>query len=901
MLFLIQKCVPQFLAAGRNQIKAGLLGGLVFLAMSSPGAEVAQPAAQRERVLFNADWRFIKNDPAGTTNDLSYTNIKAWFMTSGSEFSTNAPSPRPDGEPVTNVSYTQADFDDSGWRKLNLPHDWGVEGAFDQKLPGGTGRLPWAGVGWYRKHFTVPAADSTRKVYLEVDGAMAYPTVWLNGKFVGGWPYGYSSFYLDLTPYLNAGGDNVLAIRLDNPTNSSRWYPGGGIYRNVWLVKTSPVHVAQWGTYVTTPLVQRDSARVNEKVTVQNDTTNGAKVRVWTEIYPIDASGMKSGAMVASMQPVTLNVESNSTATCTNILNLKNPVLWSLKNPARYVAVTTVKQDGDVVDRYETPFGVRTIEFTRTAGFLLNGERVPINGVCDHHDLGPLGAAINVRGLTRQIELLKEMGCNAIRTSHNMPAPELLDLCDSMGMLVMDESFDCWEKGKSTNDYQRLFKDWHERDLRAELRRDRNHPSIIIWSVGNEVGEQGSPAGLRIGADLAQIVHSEDTTRYVSSADSDANAAFNGFATNMDVFGYNYKPTRYGEAHEANPNKGIYGSETVSTISSRGVYTFPVAAEPGEVSGTRGGRRRRGAGATNGPQGDPPGQIVAQHQMSSYDLYYPGWATSPETEFAAQERNPFVAGEFVWTGFDYLGEPTPWGETNDPSRSSYFGIIDLCGFKKDRFYLYQAHWRPDFPMAHILPHWNWPERVGLVTPVHVYTSGEEAELFLNGKSLGRKKKEPYQYRIRWDDVVYKPGTLKVVAYKDGKKWATDTVKTTGPAAKLGVAADRKIIWGDGKDLSYVTVSVQDKSGLTVPRSMNHLAFNITGPGEIAGVDDGDATCLEPLQAKEHSAFNGLCLVIVRATGPGEITLEATSPGLKAGQVQIQAYGPIPGDFAEPVH
>jgi beta-galactosidase len=878
-LLFIQNCARHLFFARFIRINAAILGALVMLALPSHGAETTMPPSPRERVSFNADWRFTKNDPEGTGDALSYATIKPWFMASGSEFSTNGSFPRPEGDLGADVTYTQPGFDDSGWRKLNLPHDWGVDGGFDPKLPGNTGRLAWAGVGWYRKHFNVPAEDQGRQVYLEMDGAMAYPTVWLNGKFVGGWPYGYSSFYLDLTPYLKPGADNVIAIRLDNPRNSSRWYPGGGIYRNVWLVKTSPVHVGQWGTFVTTPVVMKDAAKVNLSVTVDNDSTTDAAVKVGTEIYAIDAEGKKTGAMVASVDPIALTVPGNTNATGAMSLQLKNPVLWSLKNPARYVAVTTVKQDDKVLDVYETPFGVRTIEFTVTDGFLLNGERVPINGVCDHHDLGPIGTAINMRALTRQIELLKEMGCNAIRTSHNMPAPELLDLCDSMGMLVMDESFDCWERGKNRNDYGMLFKDWHERDLRAEVRRDRNHPSVIIWSIGNEVEEMGSPAGVRIGGDLQQIVHSEDKTRYVSVACNNANAAFNGFANVVDVFGYNYKPTRYGAAREANPDKGIYGSETASTISSRGVYTFPVSTAY-DVS----------INANNG-------EDVAEHQVSSYDIYRPRWATSPDVEFTAQERNPFVAGEFVWTGFDYIGEPTPWGEGNDPSRSSYFGILDLCGFKKDRFYLYQAHWRPELPMAHILPHWTWPERVGQVTPVHVYTSGDEAELFLNGKSLGRKKKEPFQYRIRWDDVVYQPGELKVVAYKDGKKWATDTMKTAGPAAKVKAEADRKTIWANGADLSYVTVTVQDKSGVTAPRANNHLAFSVSGPGEIVAIDNGDPTCLEPFHATERNAFNGLCLVIVRATGPGQIVLEATSPDLKAGQVKIDAYAPLPpGDY-----
>ncbi len=855
----------------------------MLFAARSYAADAATTAAPRDRISFNADWRFAMNDPAGTGDALSYANIKPWFMANGSEFSTNGSFPRPDGDLGTNVAYTLPDFDDSSWRKLNLPHDWGVDGAFDAKLPGNTGRLAWAGVGWYRKHFNVPAGDQGRQIYLQMDGAMAYPTVWLNGKFVGGWPYGYSSFQLDLTPYIKPGGDNVIAIRLDNPPASSRWYPGGGIYRNVWLVKTSPVHVGQWGTFVTTPVVMKDAAKVNLKVTLDNDSTNDAAVSVGTEIYPIDAQGKKTGAAVASADAV-VTVPGNNHATNMMSVQIKNPVLWSLDNPARYVAVTTLKQGADVLDVYETPFGVRTIEFTRTDGFLLNGKRVPINGVCDHHDLGPIGTAINLRALARQIELLKEMGCNAIRTSHNMPAPELLDLCDSMGMLVMDESFDCWERGKNSNDYGRLFKDWHERDLRAELRRDRNHPSVIIWSIGNEVEEMGGPSGVRIGSDLAQIVHSEDTTRYVSVACNNVNSAFNGFANVVDVFGYNYKPNSYGAAREANPNKGLYGSETASTISSRGVYTFPVDAEfDYSITATH-------------------GEDVAGHQVSSYDIYRPRWATSPDREFAAQERNPFVAGEFVWTGFDYIGEPTPWGNANDPSRSSYFGILDLDGFKKDRFYLYQAHWRPDFPMAHILPHWTWPDRVGQVTPVHVYTSGDEAELFLNGKSLGRKKKEPFTFRIRWDDVVYQPGELKVVAYKDGKKWATDSVKTAGPAAKLQAEADHGTIAADGADLSFVTVTIQDKSGVTAPRANNHLAFSISGPGEIVAVDNGDATCLEPFKATEHDAFNGLCLAIVRATGPGEITLTATSPDLKSGEVKIKSWAPLPpGDYDNDNH
>ncbi len=837
------------------------------------GVFAATTDSPRERISLDAGWRFIKADAPEAGTNLNYAVLRDWILPTGNPFTTNAPAVRPEGQPATGISFTHPDFDDSQWRLLNLPHDWGVESPFDQALPGGTGKLPWFGVAWYRKTLDLPESDKDKKIYLDVDGAMSYATVWLNGKFVGGWPYGYSSWRVDLTPYVDFGGENVVAIRLDNPPNSSRWYPGGGIYRNVWLVKTAPVHVAQWGTYVTTPEVSADAATVKIRVNVDNDSDADAAVSVKNEIFELKANGGK-GQPVASFSAWNLNVTAHQTGSGEQQTAIVNPKLWSLDKPNRYVVVTSILQDGKTVDSYETPFGIRTIEFTVTNGFLLNGKRVPINGVCDHSDLGPLGSVINERGLERQIEILKEFGCNAIRTSHNPPSPELLDLCDRMGMLVMDESFDCWQRGKTKNDYQLLFNDWHERDLRAELRRDRNHPSIILWSIGNEVNEQGTPAKFWIAAELTAIAHQEDPTRPTTSANSDVKAGYNGFETNEDVFGYNYKPWEYGKFREANPNQPLFGSETASCISSRGEYFFPVS--------------------TNQAGGK------ADNQMSSYDLYAPRWATPPDTEFTGQDKYPFVAGEFVWTGFDYLGEPTPYDRT---SRSSYFGIVDLDGFKKDRFYLYQARWRPDFPMAHILPHWNWPERAaqtvtntdgsvtnrpGLVTPVMVYTSGDAAELFLNGKSLGLKKKGQLEYRLRWDDVVYQPGTLKVVAYKNGKRWATDEVKTTGPAAELTLQADHATIAADGKDLSYVTVTVADKNGQLVPRSKNHVKFEIEGPGEVVAVDDGDPTNLEPMQAREHDTFNGLALVIVRAKAgqPGTITLEAEAAGLKSAAIRI---------------
>jgi len=501
--------------------------------------------------------------------------------------------------------------------------------------------------------------------------------------------------------------------------------------------------------------------------------------------------------------------------------------------------------------------------FDPSKGFLLNGERLKFQGVCDHHDLGSLGAAVNVRAIERQLELLREMGCNAIRTSHNPPAPELLDACDRMGFVVMDEAFDCWARQKRPNDYHRLFADWHEADLRAQIRRDRNHPSVVLWSIGNEIPESGGPAGVTIGTELARIAREEDPTRPITSACSNGEAGYNGFENVVDVFGYNYHFAEYPKFHAAHPGKFLYGSETASTVSSRGVYVFPVSEDKSK------------------------GQ-TADFQVSSYGLYAPRWAWPPDAEFRAEDENDYVNGEFVWTGWDYLGEPTPFGGKDDPARSSYFGIIDLAGFKKDRFYEYQARWRPDLPMAHILPHWTWPDRVGQVTPVFVYTSGDEAELFLNGRSLGRKALGLHEYELRWNDVVYEPGELKVVAYKGGKQWAEDAEKTAGPAAKLVLQGGQAAISADGKDLAFITVSVCDKDGVLVPRAGNHIRFAVSGPGAVAATDNGDATSYEPFQAPERNAFNGLALAVLRAREgpPGPIVVSAESEGLSGATLTV---------------
>jgi beta-galactosidase len=782
-----------------------------------------------------------------------------------------------------------ADFDDSAWRKLDVPHDWGIEGPFRDDLDNNTGKLPWKGIAWYRKHFTVPQADQGQRVFVDFDGAMANAKVWLNGQYVGTWPYGYNAFRLELTPYLRFGADNVLAVQLDTVRWGSRWYPGAGLYRNVLLVKTSPVHVGHWGVYITTPSITPAAGEAKLAVTVDNQAEKEAKVTATTEVFELALTG-EVGRNVAASRVAGQSIAAGTSDTINLEVSVPQPKLWDIASPNRYLARTTLRMDQRVVDVYDQPFGFRTIEFTPRNGFLLNGRRVELQGTCNHHDLGPLGAAINLRAMERQLEILKEMGCNALRTSHNPPAPEWLDLADRMGFVVMVEAFDCWRAGKTANDYSRLFDRWHAKDLQAMVRRERNHPSVILWSIGNEIAEQGGP---QLCKPLRDIVHAEDPTRPVIAGCNNAQAAINGFQTGIDVFGLNYNIGFYSKAlnHPGNENKPMLASESSSCISSRGEYFFPL--QRGKAS-------------------------EVNFQVSSYDVDVPGWAQTPDEEFAMLDRNRAFLGEFVWTGFDYLGEPTPYnsdvtnllnfsdpaqrdamkkqieelGRLKVPSASSYFGIVDLCGFKKDRFYAYQARWRLDLPMAHIFPHWNWPERVGQVTPVHVYTSGDEAELFLNGKSLGRKKKGPLEYRLRWDDVVYAPGELRVVAYRDGKSWATDTVKTTGAAARLLVQADRSPVAANGQDLAFVTVTVADSVGLLVPRTHNLVKFSIAGPGEIIAVGNGDAASHEPFQASQRRAFNGLCLAIVRTKPgqPGKITLTAASEGLQSGQVEILSHG-----------
>lgn len=818
----------------------------------------ADEAALRTRENFNQDWRFERFGP----------------MPDGST--------RP--EPGSDV-YGMA-FDDAAWRKLDVPHDWGIEGPFRDDLDGGSGKLPWQAIGWYRKHFSLPATDKGKRIFIDFDGAMANAKVWLNGQYVGTWPYGYNSFRLELTPFVKPGEKNVLAVQLDTVHWGSRWYPGAGIYRNVWLVKTAPVHVGHWGVSVTTPSVSNDSAEASLAVTVDNQGNEEAKIEVMADILEAGPDGT-AGQKVTATAPVEARVAAGASSTVQLAATVAQPKLWDITSPNRYVARVSVKLGDKVVDRVDQVFGFRTIECTPRDGFKLNGRRVELYGTCNHHDLGPLGTAFNTRAMERQLEILKEMGCNAFRTSHNQPAPELLELCDRMGILVMVEAFDCWKSGKREFDYGILFDEWHAKDLQAMVRRDRNNPSVFMWSIGNEVKEQDNPV---IAKMLRDIVHAVDPTRPVIAGCHWPQAGTNGFQKSLDVFGLNYQLASYSKIlnHPGNEKLPVMASESSSCISSRGEYFFPV---------------KRGTDSR------------VNFQVSSYDEDAPPWASSPDSQFEALDKHPAFLGEFVWTGFDYIGEPTPYnkdstvllnfsdpekqakmkkeleslGKVKVPSASSYFGILDLCGFKKDRFYSYQARWRPELPMAHIFPHWNWPERVGQVTPVHVYTSGDEAELFLNGKSLGRQQKKQYEYRLRWDNVVYEPGIIKVVAYKKGREWASDTVKTTGEAAKVLLSVDRPAIKADGQDLAFVTVTIADKEGLQVPRSHNLVTFELEGSGAIVAVGNGDAASHEPFQAKQRKAFNGLCQVILKAIAgkTGKMVLKAHSDGLSSAELEVR--------------
>ncbi|HEX8850490.1 MAG TPA: glycoside hydrolase family 2 TIM barrel-domain containing protein [Gemmatimonadaceae bacterium] len=761
--------------------------------------------------------------------------------------------------------------DDSRWRALDLPHDWSIEGDFSETNPAGAGggALP-GGVGWYRKHFTVPASDSARLTFVEFDGVYRDSEVWINGHYLGKRPYGYSSFRYELTPYLRYGAQtNVIAVRVDDSKQpNSRWYSGSGIYRNVRLVSTGRVHVDQWGTYVTTPEVSARSARVSVRTTLRNATPGDRPVVLRTIIE--DASGRTvASAAVSRVLP------RDTIAEVAQELVVRQPALWSLERPAMYRVVSRVECGGRLCDEYATPLGIRRFEFRADSGFFLNGRHVKIRGVCLHHDLGALGAAVNVRALERQLRLMQAMGANAIRTSHNPPAPELLDLADRMGFVVMDEAFDMWRKQKTEFDYHLDFPEWHERDIADMVRRDRNHPSVFIWSIGNEVMEQwtdGDSTAAPIARELAGIVRRLDPTRPITSASNNGSSANPVFTSGaLDLLGHNYHHEKWADFPTQFPGQKVIITEAMSAYNSRGFYEQPsdsvaVYFTPYDTT-----------------HGQKPN---ANHRISSYDNRRASWGSLHEESLRIFEAHPFLSGMFVWQGIDYLGEPTPY---QWPARSSYFGLVDLAGFEKDPYFLYQSVWSAR-PMLHVFPHWNWKQ--GDTIDVWAYTNaGDEVELFLNGTSLGTKRKEGDVSHVWWR-VPYAPGTLRAVARKGGRAVMTREVKTTGPAARVQLTPDRSAIRADGRDLSFVTVTVVDAHGVPVPDAEPLVHLKLTGGATIAGVDNGDQVSHERFQRDSVRLFAGKALVIVRPRhAGGTASLTATADGLQPATARLTMRAP----------
>ncbi len=905
--------------------------------------------AQREVSDFDRDWRFTKGE-------------------------------QPDGA-------KQLNFDDSGWQAVRLPHDWAIAGPFDPNGNGNTGKLPWQGVGWYRKIFT-PKAAAGQRIYFDFDGVMASPKVYVNGQLAGDWNYGYMSFRVDATPYIHFGERNVIAVQVDTRKHQSRWYPGAGIYRKVTMTVSNPVHLAHWGAFVTTPAVSDGRATVRVQTWIENHQSADRNVTV--EVALLDpagrqvATGSKNKAAPA-----------NGTVAVDQQLLVANPQRWDLAKPNLYTAVVTLRTGSAPLDKESVVFGIRTIQVTADDGVHLNGKRVQIHGVCLHSDLGALGMAFNTRAMERELEIMKDMGVNAVRTSHNPPAPELLELADRMGMPVWDEVFDKWNATGDNPDGVGGILPNAQRQITSMIQRDRNHASIFVWSVGNEIGTSVDETtdGMSFGrlAAMREMVLKQDATRPVGIACHTPNTVSQAVYDPLDLTGWNYGH-RYDRYHEMYPDKPILYSESASALSTRGYYAFPVPNS----------------------KGDYPG---GTQYITSYDLNAPGYSDIADAEFALMEKDRFVGGEFVWTGFDYLGEPAPARD----SRSSYFGIVDLAGIPKDRYYLYRSYWRPNENTIHILPHWNWPDRVGKSVPVFVYTNGDSAELFLNGKSLGKREKgvippkppnvakgkpttwtaapagagawlqvdlgavqaveqmdltlgptaagagydvkissdgaawttaatvaartgrggrgptggpvEPssfetdararyvrvqfaappidgaasirelavygsrhvaeyydvtYKYRLRWDDVTYEPGELKAVAYKGGVKIGEQVMRTSGPPASIRLTPDRATLAASGEDLSYVLVEAVDAQGNPAPLADNLVQFDVQGPSEIAGIDNGDQTSLESFQGTQHHLFYGKAMLIVRTKEgqSGKIQVTARSQGLKDGTAAL---------------
>lgn len=785
-----------------------------------------------------------------------YLLEKGWKFTKGEVSNAEAPA-----------------FNDTKWETVTIPHDWAIFGPFDKNndlqnvavtqnfetqaslKTGRTGGLPYVGTGWYRTTFHSTPGKQTTLIF---DGAMSEARVFVNGKEACFWPCGYNSFYCDVTGLVNEDGkNNVLAVRLENRPQSSRWYPGAGLYRNVHVVTTEKIHVPVWGTQITTPFVKDEYASVCLHTTILN--AGKTELTVTTDIVDADGqvvSTKTNKGYINHDQPFTQN------------FIVEQPKLWSPETPILYKAVSKIYAGDTLLDTYTTRFGIRTIEYVPDKGFYLNGKHRKFQGVCNHHDLGPLGAAVNVAALRHQLTLLKDMGCDAIRTSHNMPAPELVELCDEMGFMMMLEPFDEWDIAKCDNGYHRFFNEWAKKDMVNMLRQYRNNPCVVMWSIGNEVPTQWSPEGYKVAKFLQDICHREDPMRPVTCGmDQVKSVLANGFAAMLDIPGLNYRAHMYDEAYERLPQNLILGSETSSTVSSRGVYKFPVA---------------RKAGA-----------MYDDHQSSSYDLEYCSWSNIPDIDFARAEDHDWTIGQFVWTGFDYLGEPSPYDTDAWPNHSSMFGIIDLASIPKDRYYLYRSVWNKEAETLHILPHWNWEGREGEKTPVFVYTNYPSAELFINGKSYGRQTKRKdgtveNRYRLMWYDAVYQPGEVKVVAYDEqGNPAAEKTIRTAGKPHHIELVTDRTSLQADGKDLAYVTLRIVDKDGNLCPNDGRLVNFKVKGAGKYRASANGDPTCLDLFHKPEMHAFGGMLTVIVQSGEKvGDIELQATAKGVKAGIIRI---------------
>lgn len=761
------------------------------------------------------------------------------------------------------------------WQKVRVPHDWAIYGPFDRAndlqtvaveqngekeetvKTGRTGGLPFIGKGSYRTTFEIP--DTTgRNITLIFDGAMSNAHVKVNGKEVAYWPYGYNSFYTDLSDAV-VPGDNSITVELENYERASRWYPGAGLYRNVHIVNTDRVHIPVWGTYVTTPEVSEAKASVRLEMEIAG-AGKGEKIDVTTEIISPD------GKTVATNNAPYI---SHGQIFFQNFL-VTEPELWSPASPRLYTARTRISVNGKQTDAYDTRFGIRKLEYLPETGFYLNGKPMKFKGVCNHHDLGPLGAAINRSALLHQVELLKDMGANAIRTSHNMPAPELVEICDELGMMLMVEPFDDWSfRPKSPNGYGAFFKEWAEKDIVNMVKHYRNNPSVVMWSIGNEVPSQWGPDGVQELTMLQNLVKSLDATRPVTCGMDQIGAVTdNGFAASLDIPGFNYKPQHYENVYTRLPQKMILGSETASTVSSRGVYHFPVSFEKEH------------------------NQVVhPDNQSSSYDNETCDWSNTPDIDFYMDEQ-PWVLGQFVWTGFDYLGEPSPYDTDAWPSHSSVFGIIDLASLPKDRYYLYRSQWNKTDHTLHILPHWNWKGHEGEVIPVFVYTSYPKAELFINGKSQGVREKNDStlqnRYRLMWYDTVYEPGEVKVVAYDDnGNRTAEKVMRTAGKPHHIVLKSNREVLTANGDDLAYITVQVADKDGNIVPTDNRLIKFAVDGAGRFEATANGDPTSLRPFQNPEMDLFSGAATAIVRSgDGTGTLTFTATAKGVKPATITI---------------